>query len=154
MYKKTLTNLLVLLFCSLSVVAQPKTAAGNQGNASAGSEVKHHIVIQVSTKDTLSWLGLMNNIKHLKDAWGNTVEIEVVAHGPGIELLMNTKTTQQIKITELKNIGVVFAACMNSMKARNLSKADILSEAVPVPSGVVEIITKQEAGWSYLKGGF
>ena len=154
MYKPTIALFFVFLFCSMEVAAQPKATSGNSENVVAGSDVKHHIVIQVSSKDTLAWFGLMNNIKHLKEEWGAAAAIEVVVHGPGIELLMNAKTTQQTKITELKNTGVVFAACMNTMKARNLSKTDILPEAIFVPSGVVELISKQEAGWSYLKGGF
>jgi intracellular sulfur oxidation DsrE/DsrF family protein len=154
MYKKKLTSLLVLLICSAAIIAQPKVTFNRPVNVVAGSEVKHHIVMQVSTKDTLAWFGLMNNIKHLKETWGEAAEIEVVAHGPGIELLMIAKTTQQLKISELKNAGIVFAACMNTMKSRNLSKTDILPDAIFVPSGVVEIVTKEEAGWSYLKSGF
>jgi intracellular sulfur oxidation DsrE/DsrF family protein len=138
MYKK-----MIALFIIASSICIESTA-----------QVKHHVIIQLSSNDTAVWHGLMNNIKHLQDTWGKTVQVEVVAHGPGIELLVKAKTTQQERITELKNAGVVFDACMNTMKARNLSKDAIVADAGFVPSGVVEVVTKQEEGWSYLKGGF
>ena len=86
--------------------------------------------------------------------WPNEVQIEVVCHGPGIEMLMLAKTTQQKRIAEFKNAGAVFSACMNSMKARKLQKEDIVGEAGFVPSGVAEVVMKQEDKWSYLKSGF
>ena len=31
---------------------------------------------------------------------------------------------------------------------------EVVSEAIFVPSGIIEIVMKQEEGWSYLKAGF
>ena len=56
---------------------------------------QHRIIMQLSSNDTLVWKGLMNNLKHLKAGWGDSLIIEVVAHGPGIDLLTKGKTTQQ-----------------------------------------------------------
>ena len=39
------------------------------------------------------------------------------------------------------------------MRKHGLDKSSILSFAQTVPSGVVEVISKQEQGWSYLKAG-
>ncbi|MDB5278278.1 DsrE family protein [Ferruginibacter paludis] len=138
MYKKTIALFIIAISLCIYSTAQ----------------VKHHVIIQLTSNDTAVWHGLMNNIKHLHETWGNTVQIEVVAHGPGIEMLMKGKTTQQQGITTLKNTGIVFDACMNTMKAKNLTKDDIIADAGFVPSGVVEVVTKQEEGWSYLKTGF
>ena len=137
-------------FCQRKHLSQSHRTYVNKVN----SVVKHQVVIQVSNNDTAAWKGLMNNIKHLKELWGDSVQIEVVAHGPGIELLVAAKTTQQKKIAEYKKTGVVFAACENTMRQRNISKADIIPEAGFVPSGVAEVILKQEQGWNYLKSGF
>jgi intracellular sulfur oxidation DsrE/DsrF family protein len=154
MHKQIVSIFLTLVVFCIPAIAQTNIQPATPHNISRAPVIKHQIVIQLSSSDTAAWKGLMNNLKHLKDKWGNSVQIEVVAHGPGIEMLMNAKTTQQIKIIELKNSGVVFAACMNTMKARNLTKDAILSEAIFVPSGVVEIVMKQEEGWHYLKTGF
>ena len=129
--------------------------SGNTGTKSESEKtVKHRVVIQLSSSDTLVWKGLMNNLKSLKEGWGETVEIEVVVHSAGIEMLMTAKTTEQKRITEFKNMGIVFVACQNTMKAKKLTKEEIIAEAGYVPMGVGEIIMKEEQGWSYLKSGF
>ncbi len=115
---------------------------------------QHRVVIQLSSNDTLAWKGVMNNIKNLKNGWGDSVSIEVVAHGPGIDFLTKGKTTQQERITYFKSKGVVFVGCENTLTERKITKENIISEAGFVKMGVGEIILKQEQGWSYIKAGF
>jgi intracellular sulfur oxidation DsrE/DsrF family protein len=115
---------------------------------------QHRIIMQLSSNDTLVWKGLMNNLKHLKAGWGDSLIIEVVAHGPGIDFLTKGKTTQQEKITHFKKMGIEFIACENTMMERKVPKASIISEAGFVKMGIGEIVRKQEQGWSYIKIGF
>ena len=159
MFKKIVPIVIVLFSITLSAISQTNDVALNtkiQNTASnkTGALVKHHVVIEVTSADSLVWKGVMNNVKHLKEKWGNNVQIEVVSHGPGIGMLVTAKTTEQKKIAELKKMGVGFLACENTMRAKKFSKELIIPEAGFVPSGVVEIVTKQEEGWSYLKAGF
>lgn len=150
MYKKIAGLMMLVLMVNICAVAQNKTTDGMVSN----KQVQHHVVIQLTSSDSLVWKGLMNNVKHLQDEWPGNVQVEVVAHGPGIEMMMLNKTTQQNRIAELKKAGAVFAVCENTLKARELKKDAIIPEAVFVHSGVVEVVTKQEDGWSYLKTGF
>lgn len=157
MYNNNITLLLLFLGISFTALCQKNDVILKSHTSTANKATnvaRHHVVIQVSNNDTAAWKGLMNNIKHLKETWGDNVQIEVVAHGPGIELLMAAKTTQQINITLYKKTGVLFVACENSIRQRNITKADIVSEADFVPSGVAEVVIKEEKGWSYLKSGF
>ena len=114
----------------------------------------HKVVMQLSSSDTLAWKMLMNNIKNLKATWEDKVAIEVVVNGPGINFLTKEKATQSDRIIYFKSQGVAFMACENTMKERNISKESIIPEAGFVKSAVVEIIQKQEQGWTYIKGGF
>jgi intracellular sulfur oxidation DsrE/DsrF family protein len=123
-----------------SVVAQKKS---NQ----------HRVVIQLSSEDTLVHKSLMKQLSNILTAAPDT-KIEVVCHGPGINILTIYKTIIQDKIRQMKKMGVVFLACENTLKERNIAKENIIPEAGFVPSALVEIITKQEAGWSYIKSGF
>lgn len=144
MHKKIFLAL-TILFSSFHLSAQtPVNKATTQ----------HRVVIQLSSNDTLVWKGLMNNIRNLKNGWGDSVTIEVVAHGPGIEFLVIGKTTQQDKIAYFKSKGVVFVGCENTLVERKISKDTIIPEAGFVKMGVGEIILKQEQGWSYIKVGF
>jgi intracellular sulfur oxidation DsrE/DsrF family protein len=114
----------------------------------------HQIVFQLSSSDTLAWKGLMNNLRHLKEGWGDKVTIEVVAHGPGIELLMAAKTTQREAIGRHKAAGIQFFACENTLKEKKIPKEAIIGEAGFVPMGIGHIVERQEQGWSYIKSGF
>lgn len=143
MYRTIIITLLFSLF-SLHGWSQKKSKHVTQ----------HHIVIQLSSNDTLAWKGLMNNLKHLKAGWGDSVVIEVVAHGPGLDLFTKGKTTQQEKITQFSQMGIKFLVCENTIMERKIPKDSIITEAGFVPMGIGEIVLKQEQGWSYIKAGF
>ena len=143
MYKKIILAILISLL----------TFQGWSQNTN-GPVLQHRIVMQLSSNDTLVWKGLMNNLKHLKAGWGDSVLIEVVAHGPGLDFLTNGKTTQQEKINHFKQLGIMFIACENTMMERKISKESIIAEAAFVRMGIGEIVRKQEQGWSYIKAGF
>ena len=80
-----------------------------------------------------------------------STQIELVAHGSGIGILIDGKTTQKAKIAELAAMGVLFKACENTIRERKIDRSTILMQAGTVPSGVAEVVLKQEAGWAYLK---
>lgn len=143
MYKKIILAILISLL----------TFQGWSQNTN-GPVLQHRIVMQLSSNDTLVWKGLMNNLKHLKAGWGDSVLIEVVAHGPGLDFLTKGKTTQQEKINHFKQLGIMFIACENTMMERKIPKESIIAEAAFVRMGIGEIVRKQEQGWSYIKAGF
>ncbi len=111
----------------------------------------HKVVIQLNTSDTLVWHGALKNISNLQTALGSSTQIELVAHGAGISILVDGKTTQKAKIAELAASGVLFKACENTIRERKIDRATILPQVGTVPSGVAEVVLKQEAGWAYLK---
>lgn len=49
---------------------------------------------------------------------------------------------------------LVFVACEFSMSERNVPKEKIIPKADFVKAGIMETVTKQEQGWSYIKSGF
>jgi intracellular sulfur oxidation DsrE/DsrF family protein len=132
--KKILLSTLILAIVSLSASAQ-----------------SHKVVVQLNTSDTLVWQGALKNISNLQTALGPSTQIELVAHGSGISILIDGKTTQKTKIAELAATGVLFKACENTIRERKIDRATILPQVGTVPSGVAELVLKQEAGWAYLK---
>ena len=117
----------------------------------AANAQTHKVVVQLNTSDTLVWHGALKNISNLQTALGPNTQIELVAHGSGIGILIDGKTTQKTKIAELAASGVLFKACENTIRERKIDRATILTQAGTVPSGVAEVVLKQEAGWAYLK---
>lgn len=111
----------------------------------------HKVVIQLNTSDTLVWHGALKNISNLQTALGANTQIELVAHGSGIGILVEGKTTQKAKVAELAATGVLFKACENTLRERKIDRSTLLQQSGTVPSGVAEVVLKQEAGWAYLK---
>lgn len=112
---------------------------------------KHKIVMQFSNGDSLSMASVVGQVKNIRTAWPNA-SIEVVCHGPGLDLLVASKSKAAGQVAEWSQKGVVFAACNNTMKRRNLKKEDLLPVAQVVPSAMIELTLKQEKGWAYVKG--
>ncbi|MCX6331030.1 MAG: DsrE family protein [Bacteroidetes bacterium] len=113
--------------------------------------VQHKIVIQLTTADTSAWSSTIGGIKNIQKVFKTDLQIEVVVHGKALDFLVKDKTFFANEIAGLTKEGIVFSACENSMRRHNIKKADLLTDAFTVPSGVVEVILKQEQGWSYLK---
>ncbi|MFM7329584.1 MAG: DsrE family protein [Bacteroidota bacterium] len=116
------------------------------------AQSKHRVVMQFSDSDSISMASVLGQVKNIRTDLPDA-EIEVVCHGPGLDLLITKNTKVPALIKDWKSKGVVFAACGNTMRRRGIKKEDLISEATPIPSAMVELITKQEEGWSYVKGG-
>ena len=114
------------------------------------STKEHKVVIHLTSNDTLVHKAIVRQMNNLLTAAPNA-KIEIVCHSSGIEFLMAAKTKQAKGIAELKAKGVIFAACENTMRERKIEKSEILSEAIYVPAGILEVIMKQEEGYSYIK---
>ncbi len=122
-------------------------------NAQTPNLKKYKLVIQLTNSDTAVHRTTVKQIFNALAAAPNT-KIEVVCHNNGISFLQSAKTLQADKIKELKAKGVIFAACENTLKERKIDKSEIVSEAIFVPAGIIEIVDKQSKKWAYLKAGF
>ena len=72
-----------------------------------------------------------------------------------IRIFTTTKTTVQQKIEDFHGkFNVVFAACEASMQRQGITKSQLLPQVVTVPLATLEISSKQQDGWSYIKAGF
>ena len=114
---------------------------------------QHKIVFDFTKADTASFSTIVRHAKNIMSMTGNA-KLEVVCHGPGLDLLMKNKTTVQKEIEELNKLKVVFAACNETMKRRGVDKSQLLSQAIVVPAAILEISLKEQEGWSYVKEGY
>jgi len=118
-----------------------------------GVTPSHKVVIQLNTSDTAAWSGVIGNIKNLSKVWPGNIKIEVVVHGKALDFLVAAKSHLVTDIDQLAKKGVVFNACENTMGKHGITKQMLIPSVYSVPSGVAEIILKQEEGWSYLRAG-
>ena len=122
-------------------------------NFSFGQTKEHRIVFHLATSDTLAQKALVKQLSNVLDYW-NTAKLEVVVHNNGINFMKQENARFAKEIADLKQRGVVFAVCENTLKQRKIEKNQILPSAVFVPVGLAEIVLRQEEGWSYIKAGF
>ena len=143
---KKIHILLPFMFAFLPIVA---TA---QQNSEVIDLKKHKIVMQFADSDSLAQVRVTQQVGNVLRCWPNA-EIEIVCLAGGLDLLMTSKSKASKEVADWSAKGIVFAACNNTMKNRNIKKEDLLSQAVVVPSAIVELATKQEQGWSYFRSG-
>ncbi len=109
------------------------------------------VVFQVSDDDAKKWNLTLNNVKNLQQELGaGNVVIEIVAYGPGINMLKFESPVSD-RVDETLKARVKIVACENTMKSLKLSKGDMMSTIGYVPAGIVEIIKKQKEGYAYIR---
>ncbi len=129
-------------------------ALANTLNAQTATDSKKHkIVFQLTSDDTLVHKVLMKQLNNIVTVAPKT-KIEVVVQGGGLTMLMLNKTIVEEKIAQLIKKNVSFVACEFSMADRKITKEMMIPEASYVPYGILEIVSKQEDDWSYIKSGF
>ena len=136
---KKIFLLFVLVFFTSLIFAQQK---------------KHRIVFDFTKNDTASFSAMMRQAKNISIETGNA-QLEIVCHGPGLDMIMTDKTTVSKEVEELHNkYNVVFAACGATMKRRGIDKNQLFPFTVVVPLANLEFSAKQQEGWSYIKAGY
>jgi intracellular sulfur oxidation DsrE/DsrF family protein len=111
---------------------------------------KDQVVFQVSSDDAKTWNLALNNAKNVQSAKGTAAEVEIVVYGPGIGMLKADAVVAN-RVSEAVKNGVKVVACQNTMRGQKLTPADMNADIGYVPAGVIELMAKQQAGWSYIR---
>ncbi len=139
-----------LIALTLATITAAGTAAA-QAPSAAPSTQRNKVVIQVSDNDPGKWNLALNNAKNLQtDLGAANVDIEIVAYGPGLGML-KAESPVGSRIDEASLAGVKILACENTMKGQKLTTADMHTNIGYVSAGVVEIMTRQQQGWAYIR---
>ena len=156
------TQRLLLIFMSMCLLM----TATVQANERYG---KQKVVYHINYDNPKQQAGALRNIQnHINAVGAENLDLKVVLHGNGLALLLepdslaklkkfkhaNADETMTARIDSLKNQGVKFNVCANTVRGRkvdveadlyNVDKDDI------VPSGVAEVARLQAMGYAYIK---
>ncbi len=137
--------------------------------AESAGYTKQKVVYHVNGDDPKQQQGALRNIQnHINAVGADNLDLRVVMHGNGLSMVLlpdaaskvkkfksgNANEQMQAKIDGLRNQGVSFKVCANTVKGRgvivdehlyNVDQADI------VPSGVAELAALQSQGFTYIK---
>ena len=130
---------------------------------------KQKVVYHINYDDPKKQTGALRNVQnHINAVGAENLDLKIVLHGNGLALLLepdslakltkfkhaNADETMTAKIDSLKDQGVDFNVCANTVRGRkvdletdlyNVDKKDV------VPSGVAEVARLQAMGYSYIK---
>lgn len=143
---KYITLILTLLLSMTSLSA----------NADSNSKpfAEKRVVLQISDPNPFKQTLVLNVANNLIKHYGqDKVDVEIVAFGPGLRLLMAGNSNQS-RIKGLNDSGVQFSACQNTVAAfaKKLGhKPELLPQATPVSAGVVRILDLTAQGYSLVK---
>ncbi len=121
----------------------------------SAQQKEHRMVFEFTKGDTASFSTMMRQLNNITKATNGTAKLEVVCYGPGLQMLMTEKTSVQQQIEGFHGkFNVIFAACEASMQRQGITRNQLLPQVVTVPLATLEISSKQQDGWSYIKAGY
>jgi intracellular sulfur oxidation DsrE/DsrF family protein len=129
---------------------------------------KQKVVYHINYDNPKQQAGALRNIQnHINAVGAENLDVKVVMHGNGLSLVTtpdalertklkhaNANDDMQTRIIGLKNQGVAFNVCANTLKGKQIDRENDLfdiSETDIVPSGVAELAHLQAQGYTYIK---
>lgn len=152
------TKIIILALVSLAIFTV--------NNAFAESYSKQKVVYHINYDNPKAQAGALRNIQnHINAVGAENMDVKVVLHGKGLSLLLapdaktklpkgNGDQVMGAKVSGLKDQGVKFNVCANTLKGKKISYEsdlyDVQKEDI-VPSGVAELSHLQMQGYTYIK---
>lgn len=135
-----------------ALVAAALGAASLTAAVSAASSDRARIVLQVSDDDPKKWNLALNNARNAQQDLGGSknVDVEIVAYGPGINMLKMEAVTAN-RVSEAIKSGISIVACENTMGAQKIEKSEMNPSISYVPAGVIQLMRRQQQGWAYVR---
>jgi intracellular sulfur oxidation DsrE/DsrF family protein len=143
-----------------AAATQPAAAVTQAASpAAAKAQDKHKVVYHINyaggDQGKLYEAAMTNVQNHITAVGADKLDIKVVMHGLGLDMLMDAKSNDSIrnKINGLKNQHVAFQVCGIALERRKIDYKNLydVSEGDIVPSGVAEIAKLQHQGYAYIK---
>jgi hypothetical protein len=157
-----LTTLLLASLAAMPVLSSSacaQSAGASSSRQQTRATKQHRVVIQVSENDPRIMNLALNNAENLRSFYeqaGETVQIEIVAYGPGLNLVRSDTSPVKDRIAALvgRPQPVTFSGCDNTLGRQSKQEGkeiSLLPEARLVPAGIGRIVQLQEQGWTYIR---
>ena len=143
-----------LLWGMVSAVGGVFAASRANAATETPASPKLKVVYHLNDLDKVNFV--LGNIQNHFDGMGgpDKVTIALVVHGPALKAFHAATAPKDVsaKVGAFGKAGVAFAACGNTMKAQNVTVADLLPGFVPADKGgVVRLVELQQQGYAYLR---
>jgi hypothetical protein len=113
----------------------------------------YKVVFDMSSRDSINQQAIVREIGLITGA-SPDAKLEVVIYGQGLDLAIKNHSTQQPAVEKIiASNKASFKVCAMTMKRNNIDSTQLVPGIEIVPDGIYEIISKQQAGWGYIKVG-
>jgi intracellular sulfur oxidation DsrE/DsrF family protein len=113
----------------------------------------YKVVFDMSSRDTINQQAIVREIGLITGA-SPDAKLEVVIYGQGLDLAIKNRSVQQPAVEKIiASNKATFKVCAMTMKRNNIDSTQLVPGVEIVPDGIYEIISKQQAGWGYIKVG-
>jgi intracellular sulfur oxidation DsrE/DsrF family protein len=147
-------QILSALMLALLAFAAPPPASAQQVPLQDKPFAEHKIVLQLSDGDAKKQALVLSVANNLLKAYApDKIAIEVVAFGPGIDLLLSG-SERRTQVESLIAQGVRFDICLNTVDTieRGTGKRpEFIPAATPVQVGVAQILFLAENGYTLVR---
>ena len=153
----------IAIFCLgilLGTAGLHQIQKNQQSEVLAGTDAITKVLVHLTSSDSDTGLNTLTNLENMLKEYrknGQNVRVEVVANGHAINLLRQDTTPFGPLIARLtreyKNL--TFAACKNTIdqiQITNDEEIELIPQARLIESGIVEVIERQQQGWTYIRG--
>ncbi len=162
MFRSQLIRRIPLVFVVLTLTTATQVCASAEDTYE-----KQKVVYHLNEYGPQKQTAVLRNVQnHINAVGAENIELAIVMHGDGLSLLLypdalsetkmkeaNADDQMQARIAGLKQQGVAFQVCANTIKGRDVDVDDLydVDDADIVPSGVAEIAKLQAEGYTYLR---
>lgn len=152
-FRRTIGALAVALFAAAMAIL-PAAADSQLAPLPDKPFAEHRIVLQLSDSDAKKEALVISVANNLIKAYDpDKIAVEVVAFGPGIDLLRTGGGNRQ-RVESLIAQGVKFDVCLNTLdtiERETGKRPDIIPGAIPVQVGVGQILSLTENGYTLVR---
>lgn len=111
---------------------------------------KRGIVIHLDEADPAKHAAVFRNAGNLLDEFGDSTNVELVVHGPGLAAV-RADGAHADEVAALLGRGVVVAACENTMRRESITADQLVPTVITVSAGLAELARRQWEGWAYVR---
>ncbi len=111
-------------------------------------------IIQLTSENKKVHLSTIRQVNNLLDYFNGEVEVRIICHGASTPFCLAEDNPFQDEINTLILRRVSIAACQRMLVSNGKTGSDVIAGLEIIPSGIAELVIKQQEGWSYIKAGF
>jgi len=143
-----------------SILAALAILAASLAGFAQAADPAVRVAIHMDDGDPATMNLALNNIANIQSYYaekGQSVEIALVAYGPGLTMLRADKSpvAERVLAAGKEIPGLHLQACGNTLAGVTKKEGGVtpplIEGVVVVPSGAVQLIELQMQGWSYLR---